>query len=170
MNFTEVNNEVFYTCEPITRVTGRDIEFLKKKAATNPRKRVRLCSHPNIEDFLHEMLLVHSKGNYIRPHKHINKSESLHIVEGEMRVFIFDESGNIQDIINMSPYNPMKPFYCRLSKSVYHTMTIISDFVVFHETINGPFKREDNVDALWSPNEDDNEAKENYIKKLLSMK
>lgn len=36
------------------------------------------------------MLIVMAKGSYIRPHKHKNKSESFHIIEGLLDVIVFD--------------------------------------------------------------------------------
>ena len=51
-------DEVLYTKDAITRIDARDIEILKSMAAANPRKRVRLCAHPDPDDLVREMLIV----------------------------------------------------------------------------------------------------------------
>ncbi|MFT5317508.1 MAG: cupin fold WbuC family metalloprotein, partial [Chlamydiales bacterium] len=76
----EENEEVLYTCDPITSITSKDISILKEKAATNPGKRLRLCAHLSTEDAFHNMLIVLVKGCFIRPHKHKNRAESFHII------------------------------------------------------------------------------------------
>lgn len=166
MEIKEFNEEVFYTCEEITRVNYETIKFLKNKAAGNNRKRSRLCCHKNIENTLHEMLIVHTNDTYVRPHKHNDKIESFHIIEGELDVVIFDENGDINQIINMGTSNSGKVFYYRLSKFCFHTVVPVSDIVVFHETTNGPFDRKDTVFALWSPKENDFEQQKKYLENL----
>lgn len=158
MQFIEINREVLFSTEDITRLGTADIESLKSKAAANPRRQVRLCTHPNVDSIAHEMIIVQARGNYIRPHKHINKSESFHIIEGELTVVIFDESGSIQETIPMAPFRS-GIFYYRLSAGYYHTIFVTSDTVVFHETTEGPFRPEDSVFAPWAPEEDDRERK-----------
>lgn len=166
VKFTEINEEILYTVEPITKVSKEDIELLKRKAAGNKRKRIRLCSHPNVNDPLHEMLIVHAKGAYVRPHKHVQKSESFHVIDGTLTVVIFDDEGSILEVVNMSDYTSDKKFYYRLSDSLFHTVVPESDFVVFHETTNGPFQREDTQFAAWAPEEDDVNKQKVYLKKL----
>ncbi len=155
MKFKVINKEVLYVLDNFTNVNGGDIELLKDKASKNPRRRIRICAHKDTEDTLHEMLIIHSKGAYVRPHKHLNKSESFHIIEGHLEIVIFDEAGSIDKVINMGDYASGNIFYYRLSESCFHTVVPISDIVVFHETTNGPFKREDTIFAPWAPKEDD---------------
>ncbi len=153
MNFTKFNEEVLFTIDKITEVTLKDIEFLKTQAAATQRKRIRFCSHLTVEDTLHEMLIVHTKGAYVRPHKHLNKIESFHIIEGNLDVIIFDNDGEIIRTINMSDYASGKTFYYRLSENLYHTVIPATDHVVFHETTHGPFMREATSFASWAPDE-----------------
>lgn len=153
---TEVNEEVFVTLDPITRVDRSDIEWLKEKAAGNIRERARLCAHLSVDDAVHEMLIVHTKDTYIRPHKHPGKSESFHIIEGALDIVVFDDSGEVLDLIAMAEYSTGSRFYWRLSKSHFHMVIPKSNVVVFHETTGGPFDRStSNVAASWSPGEDD---------------
>jgi len=164
----EFNEEVVYTTEDVTKVNHDDIAFLKNKAALNSRKRIRLCTHPGVTDTLHEMLIVHMKGAYVRPHKHITKSESFHIIEGELKVVVFNETGGVTEVIPMANYGSEKPFYYRLAKGIYHTVIPETEFVVFHETTNGPFVREDAEFALWAPDEDNEQGQKVYLSELYA--
>ena len=155
MKVTEFNPEVFFTSEDITKITNQDLEFLKKKASSNERKRMRLCAHKNVQDKVHEMLIVHTKDAYVRPHKHIGRAESLHVIEGKAEAIIFDEKGIISEVIHMGDYNSGLTFYYRIANAVYHTLIITTDFFVFHEAVEGPFDNAKNIFAPWSPEEGD---------------
>src|SRR5207237_5887111 len=96
-----ITPEVFIADSEIVRVSQEDIEFLKQKVKTSPRGRVRLCAHPGNTDLLHEMFIVLCEETYIRPHRHFNKSESFHILEGAADIVLFDEHGHIEEVIPM---------------------------------------------------------------------
>lgn len=167
MNVKEFNEEVFYSKDLITCVNQQSIDFLKSKAMKNRRKRARLCTHLEVSDALHEMLIVHFKGTYVQPHKHIGKSESFHMIEGSLGVVIFNGSGKILQVVHMGEPSSGLIFYYRLSESYFHSVVPLTDIVVFHETTNGPFKREDMVSAPWAPREEEVEKAERYFKSIL---
>lgn len=168
MNFKKINNEVYYSQDLIVKVSANDINFLKLKAAKNSRKRVRLCAHNDILDSLHEMLIIHARNNYVQPHQHLFKSESFHIIEGRLLVVIFDEKGQIVEVIEMGDISSNDIFYYRLSKNLFHTIIPLTEWVVFHETTKGPFLREETVFAPWAPeDEDDQLKKRDYLDNLL---
>lgn len=151
MDFKEINPEVFYAKSSIAKVDRLAIDFLKEKAAANPRKRARLCLHPDTEDALHEMIIVHARDAYVRPHRHIGKPESFHVIEGQLKVLIFDELGSVIETIEMGDLSSGKTFCYRLSEPLFHTVVPLSDFVVFHEVTKGPFCRQDCLFADWAP-------------------
>jgi hypothetical protein len=70
------NAEVYYSDAAIVTADDGVIAELKRIAAKNPRLRSRLCTHPDPSSPLHEMLIVHHRDAYIRPHKHLGKPES----------------------------------------------------------------------------------------------
>ena len=168
MNFIKESDEVYRTRGTLAKVTGEDIAFLKERAAENERKRVRLCAHPDSTDLLHEMLIIHVRNVYVPPHKHINKSESFHIVEGRLSVFLFDNEGRITETIRMGDVGSGRVFYYRLSSSQYHSVLPESEFVVFHEVTNGPFYRQDMIFAPWAPSEEDHRTKKEFVKMLFN--
>lgn len=155
MRLRKLNDEVLVAEEPIVRVSGADIATLKQQALTNPRQRIRICTHPDTSDRLHEMLIVHTRGTYVRPHKHLNKSEAVHIIEGEVDVVFLDEAGVVIDVVRMGDCRSGREFYYRVGSPLYHTLLITSEFLVFHEITNGPFRREETIFAPWAPEESD---------------
>jgi cupin fold WbuC family metalloprotein len=166
MNYKEFNKEVLYTTDAITAVNAGDMERLKAMAAGNPRKRIRLCCHDDVKNALHEMLIVHARGAYVQPHKHTAKSESFHIIKGKLNVVIFNNDGSILKVVQMGDQRSGKSFFYRLSKDYFHTVIPESKWVIFHETTNGPFRREDTVFAPWAPDEGDPGRTRVYLNKL----
>ena len=164
--FRKESEEVLYDLEPVVRISRKDVDFLKETAEHNERKRIRLCAHGSIEDSLHEMVITHAKGTYVRPHKHLGKIESFHVIEGTVDVVVFDDDGNITGVTRMGDYQSGQPFYHRISEPSYHTLLITSDVLVFHEITNGPFRREDMVYAEWSPEESETEDVVEFIDSL----
>lgn len=149
------NPEVLYPDEEFVMVSALDVALLKKMTIANPRKRIRLCMHPGIENSLHEMLILHTNTTYVRPHKHINKSESLHVVEGRADVVFFDDRGAIQKVIALSPYAEQGIFYYRIEQPWFHTLMIYSEMFIFQEVTNGPFDVTQTVFPTWAPKNDD---------------
>ena len=166
IRFREHNAEVLYAEDPIVQVDREDIEFLVERAAKNPRKRVRLCAHKNVDDNLHEMLIVHARDCYVRPHKHLSKSESFHIIRGVVDIVLLDETGHIIEVVPMGEYGTGRKFFYRLADPYYHTLLIHSDYVIFHEITNGPFNRADTIFAPWAPAETDAATVESFMKEL----
>jgi cupin fold WbuC family metalloprotein len=146
--------EVLYPEEDVVTVTAADLDELKKLALQNPRQRVRLCAHRSPQDNLHEMFIVHTPDCYVRPHKHLGKAESMAVLEGEVDVVLFNEDGSIRQIIQMGAPGSGKIFYQRLSDPIFHTLIIRTPFLVFHESTEGPFRRESTIFPKWAPAEE----------------
>jgi cupin fold WbuC family metalloprotein len=163
VNLRKLNEEIFVALDPIVRIGSEDIAFLKQQALGSPRRRARICAHKTNEDALHEMVIAIAADSYIHPHRHVGKSESFHIVEGEVDIVIFDERGAIVDIIDMGPVGSARKFYYRLSESAYHTLLVRTDFLVVHEVTNGPFLRDKTVLAPFAPPESDRRAAREYM-------
>lgn len=153
-----VSNEVLIATGGVVQVTAADLGPIVQRAERSPRQRARLCTHPSPAEPLHEMLICLARGTYVRPHRHTGKSESFHIIVGELDVVLFNDDGTIQDVIGMGPYSSGKVFYYRLMESCFHTVLVNSDHAVFHETTNGPFDPADTEFAPWSPMEGDSKT------------
>jgi cupin fold WbuC family metalloprotein len=150
-----LSEEVLVAEGPIVTIGSDDIAELKRASLVTARKRIRICTHTDTDDLLHEMLIVHAAGAYVRPHKHEGKSESMHVLEGEADVVFFDDEGSVREVVQLGAYGSARRFYYRVDTPVFHTLLIHSDFLVFHEVTNGPFRREETAFAPWAPEEDD---------------
>ncbi len=152
--------EVLYPDENIVVVDSADLQELKSLALLNPRQRVRLCTHRSPNDQLHEMFIVHTCECYVRPHKHLQKAESMAVLEGEADVVLFHEDGSIRQIIQLGAANTGKVFYQRLPEEIYHMLIIRTEFLVFHEITEGPFLPGNTVFPEWAPAEQGDNSKE----------
>tara|TARA_B100000315_G_C14459287_1_gene532989 strand:- start:509 stop:991 length:483 start_codon:yes stop_codon:yes gene_type:complete len=152
-NYTMQNEEVLYTKDDITVIKSTDINHLVQMARKTERKRIRICAHPSSDNPVHDMLIVHFQDTYVRPHKHLNKDETFHIIRGDLKVVIFNDDGTIKSTIIMGEYGSGKTFFYRMSKSYFHTIIPSSEVVVFHETTRGPFNKDETIFPDWASDE-----------------
>ncbi len=160
------NAEVLYADTSITAVDRAVVDALAERSTHNPRRRIRLCAHPNPADRLHEMLIVHARGAYVRPHRHPGKSESMHVIDGAADLVVFDDNGDVQTVTPLGPYASGRTFYHRMAAPLFHTLLVRSDIFVFHETTNGPFDRSETVFASWTPEDADSDGTHRYLENL----
>ncbi|MFH0886895.1 MAG: WbuC family cupin fold metalloprotein [bacterium] len=168
LHLMKKSDEVYYAVDETVRLSQSHIDFLKANLRHSKNGRIRICAHKSPGDVIHEMLIVFDGKSYIRPHKHVGKTESFHILEGSVDVVLFSEEGNMVEVIKLgAPGLGLASFY-RLNKPQFHTVLINSDQAVIMETTQGSFNKEDSVFAPWSPREDDM-AVNKYIEDLKKM-
>lgn len=147
------SKEVLYSRETIASMTRADIETLKKLADANERDRVRICFHESPKDQLHEMVIIHKKNCYLRPHFHKLHNESIDIIEGEADLVLFTATGAVKNVFELGPPHSKKAFYHRNNRGDIHTFLIRTDYLVFKEVTRGPFVAENVIYPSWAPNE-----------------
>jgi cupin fold WbuC family metalloprotein len=145
---------VFFNTHDIAEVSSDWYEKLKLNARGAERKRSRLCLHHSDDDLLHEMIIVFHRDAVIRPHRHRGKTESYHVIFGELDIVLFDDQGQPTRIISMGDLASGKTLVYRQSSPVWHSVIIRSEYAAIHEVTNGPFRVEENEFAPWSPEED----------------
>jgi len=160
------NPEVFYSDRAFLTVGPDDIAWLKAEAARLPRRRARLCAHPDPSAPVHEMVIVHGHMAYVRPHRHLDKAESLHVLEGTVRALLFDQDGGIVDVVDMGPLGTGRPYFYRMPQGIFHSLLISSDWLVFHEATEGPFDPARTEFPAWAPDGSDPSAVERYMADL----
>ena len=149
---------VFHSIDDIAEVTPDWYDRLKANALGAKRKRSRLCLHHSDDDLLHEMIIVFHRDAVIRPHRHQHKSESYHMIFGELDIVLFDDDGRPTRLVCMGDLASGKTLVYRQSKPIWHSVIIRSEYAAIHEVTNGPFRVEENEFAPWSP-EDDSELR-----------
>lgn len=164
----EKSPEVYVADEPIVKVGPGEIAFLKDKVLQAPRGRVRLCAHTGNDDPLHEMIIVMLKSTYIRPHRHLDKSESFHIIEGAVDIVTLDDQGGISEVIELGEPGSGRNIFYRNATPLFHTLLIRSELLIIHETTNGPFRQDGTLFAPWAPQETDAVAAKAYLSALAN--
>jgi cupin fold WbuC family metalloprotein len=172
MNFltqNKINSEVYHSKENFFSMSKEDINKLINLAKKTPRNRVRFCSHSSDQDTLHEMFIVHPKGAYVRPHKHINKIESMLVIDGEVDYIMFDNDGNVDEIVEMGGVESKKSFYQTIRQDKFHTLIIKSEWLVFLEITNGPFDKKNTIFPNWSPLDSEGRKINQFMSKIIGM-
>lgn len=144
---------VFSNEQDILEIKQEWLARLKEAAQETPRRRARLNMHRTSEDPVQEMLICFCKDSVLPPHKNANKSESFHVVEGNLDVLVFDNDGNLIRKVEMGPLGSGRTFMYRLASDPWHTVVPLSEFVIIHEVTRGPFKPTDTVFPPWAPEE-----------------
>lgn len=128
---------------------SRYLKLLKTKAEKSNKKSYRILFHKDNKHLTHEMMICFKKNALIPVHKHpIDRSESYHILEGSMDVYFFEDDGKPFGYISLSKKKD-QVFY-RLSSSKFHLLIPTSKYLVYHETVTGPFlKKKDIIYPKW---------------------
>ena len=115
------------------------------------------------------MVVFHKKNAYVRPHKHLNKTESFQVMKGDVTLIIFNNYGKPIKKVDMGEYASGKIFYYKMQKSYFHTQIINRD-TVFKEVTNGPFIKKKTLEAKWSPKDSDQKKVKDYLLFLKKYK
>ena len=166
--FRHVSPEVFHTRGGVETFSRQDVADLRNEALKTQRRRARLCAHADATATLHEMLIVHPRDAYVRPHLHRGKDESLVVIEGAVLFVHFDQDGKPTAAHHLAAAPSSHPFYLRTPTDTYHTLLIQSDWLTFLEITTGPFDRSGTIFAPWSPQDDDAASVQTYITELTA--
>ena len=154
-----------FFCKKFPIKVKRDLLRELEKMSTDLDENVRLCMHTSPDSPFHDMLIVERQGKYYPPHKHLTKGESFHIIEGQLAVFSFDDSGNIIDscVLTNSEH-----FIYKVGVDMFHAVMPMSDVVVYHESKPGPFLGDkDSITPDWAPDTDNPEEVQKFQERLV---
>ncbi len=166
LELEKINDEVYIALDSIVTMGQREIAFVKERASANLRGRARICAHKSNIDPLHEMLIAIAAESYIPPHKHEGKTESFHIIEGQVDIVLFDDRGTIENVLELGDAASGKPFFYRLPHGVFHTLLVKGEYLVVHEITNGPFARDQTALASWAPQEGNPEVSRGFMNSI----
>jgi cupin fold WbuC family metalloprotein len=145
--------EVIKNSENLFFVTNELVNQVKDEARKSSRLMARILMHFNHENPVQEMLIAMGRGCVVKPNRSVGRSESLLVVEGELLLVLFDENGNVVQRVEMAPPGKGKVFLYRFSSTPWHTMIPLSQEVVVHETLEGPFVQSTDPLPQWIPEE-----------------
>ena len=133
-------------------------EALLFLAERNPRKRAREVVGVSQEGAC-IILNVVLPGSYIRPHKHENSQipDTLRVLEGVFKLFIFDDEGVVTDTTLVSKKKEVK-----MPTNTWHTIVALAP-CAFSESKREFGKKE--IFPSWAPKEETPEG-ETYLEEL----
>ena len=153
----------FCKTKPV-RVDQELIESLKTVFNEVDPRNVRLCLHEDSNANFHDMIILERKSRYYMPHRHNDKGESFHIMEGRMGVFTFSDNGSIIDSCILS-YDDIRVY--KVKPNAFHAVLPITNYVIYHETKPGPFLGEmDSIYPDWAPKVNNQNEINTYINTL----
>jgi cupin fold WbuC family metalloprotein len=144
------------------------IDSVLEQARKSPRRRMNFNFHPTMEDNPHRFLNVMLEGTYVAPHRHTTppKAEAFLVLEGELALVQFDDSGAIGGAHRLGPGGPS--YGIDLEPGAWHTLVVLSEYAVVYEVKPGPYTATTDKDfAPWAPREGDPAAAD-YLKQLQS--
>jgi cupin fold WbuC family metalloprotein len=165
----ELGPLVLAASQPVVPWRRTENKFLKSRLRERHLDRLRICAHKTGDDRLQEMLMTFSGTTYIRPSLHVDKEESLFVLDGYATYFFFDDAGNVTSQVRLGPRGSGRPFYCRIPANTYHSLLVESPEILVKETTSGPFNRTDTIFASWAPEATDQTAVASYLTRLRGM-
>lgn len=137
--------EAFYITGRDTQIGPELVAALKERLAETGAGAVRVCLHPGPEAPVHDMIIVHKAGGDNRPHKHLAKEETYHMIEGRMRLEFYGESGALESALVLGAPGSGLPFAFRVRPNTWHATIPETEHAVFHESRPGPFEGGDSI-------------------------
>jgi cupin fold WbuC family metalloprotein len=129
---------------------GEDwLDKLTEAAIQSERQTSRLLMHNDPKEVVQEMLIAFTNRSAVTPNRCPSKSESLHVLRGEIALLVFDDSGNVVERLTMAPTGSGKPFMYRLCDTPWHAMASLTPTSVVHEVLQGPFVPSTETAPAW---------------------
>ena len=164
---TKGRTDAFFARQESLVLDKTVVEQLKTYAKDHGGGNVRFCLHTGPESLFQQMIIMEQQGNYYRPHKHLSKGEAFHMIEGVMGVFLFDDNGEVSNVVRLDPAGN---FIFRVGTGIYHAVMPLTSYVVYHECKPGPFLgNQDSIWAHWAPDGCDTVVAEAYSARLKDV-
>lgn len=150
----------------LIKIRKKNIKELLNSLKLSQNYMSRYLVHLSEKDLLQEMILAFTDKTLIPPNRLKNKTQTLNIIFGKIKVIIFDNKGKIKDKFVMTPFNKNDqfPYLFRFNKCDWHTMISLTKKSVVHEVLQGPFKKVLTKNPKWIPR--DKEKLKIYLSKF----
>nr|WP_298728407.1 WbuC family cupin fold metalloprotein [uncultured Steroidobacter sp.] len=133
-------------------VSNALLDEMTAKAAASPRRRAHHNLHSSPSDLVQRFVVVAHSDSYIRPHRHLTKSELCTVVRGQFEVVVFDAEGTITQRSVVGEGTPNLAF--ELPQATWHTLLVLTDGASFVEVKEGPYDPATAAEfASWAPEE-----------------
>lgn len=135
------NDRVFYVRTNPCALSRQQMFLLKELACLRNTLLFRLCLHTDDQCSIHEMLMINTRTNSVRPHKQNKSSLSYHVFEGTLTVKMHDEAGMVtrEYFLGKGCAPELRYTSLRLNANEYRSIHSTSPFSIFLEVAHGPF-------------------------------
>lgn len=128
----------------LTSVGLPQITKLQNQISDSQETQGRICCHPQDSSIVQEMFLFFNRGTTFPIMRHLDKSESLIILNGSLEYRIYSKLGEMIDTVSMSSFQTRTPsnslpFYIWINRNTYHSPLVTSEILLAKETTSGPF-------------------------------
>jgi cupin fold WbuC family metalloprotein len=139
---------VIYKKDPIISV---DDMFSLKSVVDNSNDLARICYHESVSSALHVMLIRLPSRKLYPVHRHLDFDESVVLVEGDLYINLFDDSGILEKTINLKNTAVCKDaeFGMITMQYQWHSVGAGKSGAVFLEIKPGPFDKSMVEFASW---------------------
>ena len=113
------------------------LDSISSKAKKSERLRMNYNLHDSLDSKAQRLFNALEPGTNIPIHRHRHTSETYLLIKGRIKVFFYDEDGNIENIFCLSP---QKGYYgVHIPKGQWHSLEVLESSVIF-EVKEGPYK------------------------------
>ncbi|MGJ3251771.1 MAG: WbuC family cupin fold metalloprotein [Elainellaceae cyanobacterium] len=125
----------------ITLLTQDLLDDVAHQSRLSPRLRKNYNFH-ELSERVQRFINVLQPGSYVRPHRHIrsadmNGFEFFLVLQGEIGILIFDESGRVEYAERLSAQGSVRGI--ELAEGTYHTLVTLAPDTVMLEMKEGPY-------------------------------
>ncbi|EKN4183860.1 WbuC family cupin fold metalloprotein [Yersinia ruckeri] len=122
-----------------TIFSNKEAELLIEKAYCSARLRTHCNLHHSYLEPVQRVVIALLHGTYIPPHYHSNDNqwEFFQVLKGIVDLFIFDDEGNVSDIIPLGDNS--SNYFVEIKPRTCHTLVCRSDSAILVEVKQGPF-------------------------------
>ena len=146
-----INDNVLLSTNQIPTISKNDCIILRDMADKSLLKRARICLHSSNTDQLQDMLIYLGPECDIDISYHINKDESLVVMQGNGSYNFYDNEGNVCATVNLQNFESMTDetaCFARINRFVPHKILPGEDGIMIYETTSGPFDKNDTAYRL----------------------
>lgn len=123
------------------------LNYLSDEARKNSRLRASFDLRNSTEDLSQRMLNAIEPGTVIPIHRHQHSSETLIIIRGKLREFLYDESGALDKVVEMEAGGTCT--IMQIEKGQWHSLECLKSGTIIFEAKDGqymPISAEDILD------------------------
>ncbi|RHP62182.1 WbuC family cupin fold metalloprotein [Bacteroides sp. OF04-15BH] len=113
------------------------LNHLSDEARKNSRLRASFDLRNSTEDLSQRMLNAIEPGTVIPIHRHQHSSETLIIIRGKLREFLYDESGALDKVVEMEAGGTCT--IMQIEKGQWHSLECLKSGTIIFEAKDGPY-------------------------------